>query len=245
MADIRGISFGTALKGTAHYLKMRSMEKLHPFNVPAGGKFSKPGLIMDEDAYVMAMHEPIAVYYAQKLAVKHLVEICSGAGSMTVQFGRFSDRVSTIEMDLYRSQRCVPHNTKVYGVNEKVTSIWGNAMHEDLLKSLAPAGAVWADPDWLYDVPPANFPIAMTQPPIPEVFEKVNRLLTPNMAFRMVRTTRINDVLKLGPCRIEYVYWDNKLKFLVSLFGNLASEQGIFEINFSSDKGFLSSQRIK
>jgi hypothetical protein len=245
MPNIRGLSMGNMVSGAVRYSKMRLTEKLHPFKPPVGGKFSKSGLLMDEDGYVMAMHEPMAVHFAQKFSGEHLVEICSGAGSMTVQFGKFSGRVSTIDMDIYRAKRCIPHNAAIYGVRDKVSAIWGNGLDEGLLRSLAPVDAVFADPDWLLDDPPRDFPIAYTQPSIPAVFEKVNRLLTPNIAIRMVKTTMIEDVLKLGPCKIEYVFWDNKLKFLMTSFGRFASEQGKFETRFSSQKGFLSSLPIR
>ncbi len=188
-------------------------------NIP---KFKNPKIITDKATYKMAIHDVLGEYIAGRLACKNIIEICTGAGLMTIQLAKKCGYVTTIDNNKINLEQA-KHNLRITGLNKKVDFILGDALDDSLLRKFK-ADIVFADPDWSRLGEPKSehaYDIHFTQPPTDILYRKIKNIITSNIAIRFAKETNINQIKNLDKCELEYIYLNDKLKFIVAYFGDL------------------------
>jgi len=91
--------------------------------------------------------------------------------------------------------------------------------------------AVVSDVEWRADLSRSlaetTSDIDQTIPSTPQLFEKLNRLVTKNIVMHLAANTNKEQLMKLGDCEIEETIYEGKVKFMNIYFGDLINKKGI------------------
>ncbi len=179
-------------------------------------KYSKD-IYGDEDAYYMGCPEIVSKHLAQRLSdFDSAIELCCGAGMICVQLAKEIDEVIGVDIRERRVKNA-EKNAKLYDVSENTNFLVGDATDEKLLKKLS-AEVVVLEPDWSSPGSKKNdhaSKLKSTQPCSDKLFKLTKRHITENIVFRAPKTFSTKTLGRLGPCKIENIYWNNELKFKI------------------------------
>ena len=91
--------------------------------------FSKfdEGIMLDRESWYSVTPEKIARHIAERCTCGVIVDAFCGAGGNAIQFALTCERVIAIDIDPEKI-RCAKHNASVYGVQDKIEFIVGDAM---------------------------------------------------------------------------------------------------------------------
>jgi len=194
-------------------------------------KFSKM-IFASSDAYYMSCPEEVAKHLAKNLSkFSTAVELCCGVGMTVIQLAKQMKKVTGIDIN-QENIFAAKKNAELYNVSDKTEFILGDVLDVKLLKSIKAEVAV-LDPDWSnQDSDKAQHVSELdeTQPNLNELYNLTRKYITKNIVVRMPKTFTFKTVSGLGPCKIENVYWGNKLRFKIAYFlGKISktSEQNI------------------
>lgn len=182
-------------------------------------KFSKE-IFADSDAYKMSCPEIVSTYLASKLSkYKSAIELCCAVGMTVIQLAKNIDRVTGIDFNKERIENAV-NNSVLYSVSEKTHFIYGNVLDENLLKKQSAEIAI-LDPDWSFaglDKRSHVFDLTDTQPNLRTLFNLSKKYITSNIVIRIPKTFTLETIAEFGPCKLENVFLDQKLKFKFAYF---------------------------
>ena len=91
------------------------------------------GTLLDPESWYSVTPEPIAEYIAKKYKNQSVLDAFCGSGGNSIQFARYSDHVTCIDIDPIKLQN-LKHNARIYGVLHKLEPVQTN-----FLKFKAPA----------------------------------------------------------------------------------------------------------
>ena len=89
-----------------------------------------------------------ALIVAQEASGSHILDVCSGLGSMSIAFARSGKSVTAVEIDADRVEMA-RHNARLYGVAEKIEFRTQDITRPETLKALPhDIDTLWIDPPW-------------------------------------------------------------------------------------------------
>jgi SAM-dependent methyltransferase len=182
--------------------------------------------VADERTFKMGIHWRITARIAGRFRGRHVLETCSGGGFTTIALARAARRVTTIEID-GRNQEQAGRNVARAGLARKVDFILGDALNEELLRSLAGIDAAFLDPDWA-DGEPGHiyrFRGSNTRPPADRLLKAVFRV-TPNIALVLPPRVPTAEFRDLPAFELQKIFLDNEHALNCLYFGELAQGHG-------------------
>ena len=181
------------------------------------------GIQLDDEGWYSVTPEAIAFHLAQRCACDVIVDAFCGVGGNTIQFAMTCERVIAIDLDPVRLAMA-KHNAKVYGVEDRIEFILGDALE---VVPMLKADVVFASPPWggpeyltmeIYDA------INLMEPPIDLIYSKFS-MATKNICFLMPRNSNVLQLVRLGgpgcSCEIEQNFLDRKFKTLTAYYGDI------------------------
>lgn len=197
-------------------------------------KFSKK-IFADQDAFHMSCPEVVGRHLAEELSrFNSAIELCSAVGMTVIQLAGKIDKVIGVDLEKSRINDA-RKNAKLYGVENKVEFIIGDALDYNLLKNLSAEVAV-LDPDWnikeTEKLTCAN-KIDGTLPSMREMFNLTKRYITSNIVIRVPKYFTFETLSEFGLCKLENIAWGGEIKFKIAYFLNDIKENS--EANFSFD----------
>ena len=188
-------------------------------------KFSKQ-IKGDSDAIYMSCPEIAAKHIASQLhGFCSAAELCCAVGVLSIQLAKVMGRVCAVDIDSKRIEDA-RQNAKLYGTEEKIDFIHGDALDAELLKTID-AEVVVLDPDWsgLASEKSAHVSsIDFTQPSLRKLFALAKKHITGNIVVRIPKIFDHGTLAPLGPCHIEDIIIDGVQEFRVAYFGPDISE---------------------
>lgn len=195
-------------------------------------KFSEE-IFADSDAYYMSCPEIVSKHLANRVSnYNSAIELCCAVGMTVIQLAKKIDNVIGIDMNKERIQNAI-QNAKLYSVSDKTHFIEGNVLDEYLLNKQSAELAI-LDPDWSFTGSNKNdhvSDISSTQPDLRTLFNLTKKHITSNIIVRIPKTFTFETISELGPCKIENIFFDGKLKFRIAYFLKdikINSEEDIF-----------------
>lgn len=198
-------------------------------------KFSK-FIIADKDAYYMSCPEVIGQHIANQLSCYNsAIEFCCAVGMSAIQLAKKMNKVIAVDTNQDRINDA-KKNAILYGVEDKIEFIIGNAVDHNLLKNLS-AEVVVLDPDWSSKGTEKSVhvdSIDSTQPSMREMFNLTKRYITPNIVIRIPKNFTFDTLSDFGFCRLENISWGGKLKFKLAYFLNDITKNSEADFFFDS-----------
>jgi len=195
-------------------------------------KFSRK-IKADKDAFYMSCPEVVAEHIANQLiSFKTAVELCSAVGMLTVQLAKAINKVYAVDISKKRTKQA-QYNAKLYKVSRKTKFICGNVLDENLLNGIKAEVAI-LDPDWSKEKDKSIHvkSIDDTQPSLRTMFNLTKKYITKNMVSRIPKNFTFKTIKDLGPCKIENIFWKNKLRFKIAYFFSNIKNNKEVNINF-------------
>ena len=196
-------------------------------------KFSLP-IHADADAYYMSTPEVVAQHIAERLSgYRAAVELCCAVGMTSIQLAKRVEHVYAIDFNTKRLADA-RHNARLYGVNN-ITFLRGDALDAELLKTMNADVAI-LDPDWSkagdLDKSSHTADMQQTQPSLVEMMRLTRQYITSDIVARMPKTFTKEMLEVFGPCRVENISWDSKLRFKVVYYLRSIREYSETEVVF-------------
>lgn len=183
-------------------------------------KFSK-NIFADQDAYYMSCPEIVGAHLADQLSeYKSVVELCCAVGVTAIQLAQRIEKVIAVDLNENRIKNA-KKNTELYGVGDKIKFIAGNVLHQKMLSSIEADVAV-LDPDWSAEGNEKSLHVNSiddTQPSMREMFNLTKKYVTSNIVIRVPKNFTFETLADFGSCKLENIYWNNKLRFKFAYFG--------------------------
>ncbi|MBW1972149.1 MAG: hypothetical protein DRP55_07845 [Spirochaetes bacterium] len=195
-----------------------------------GFKFPLKG---DIDALYMSNYVLAADYLARRINSEICLELCCAVGATTIIMAQKMKKIFAIDNNQTRIKNAYL-NAKKGNVLKKIEFIVGDVMDDHILKRYkGEIKWVMADPDW--SPPKANVrthahKLKDTTPPADLLYNKIKKLLTSDIVFRLPISISIDEISSLDPSEIQHVYIKNDLKFFYLYFGKLKRENGITKL---------------
>ncbi len=181
-------------------------------------KFSRK-IFADRDAYYMSVPEVAGRHIAKRLSgFSSAVDLCCAVGMLSIQLAKEIDKVYGVDIDEKRIESA-RKNAQSYGM-DNIEFIHGDVLDVKLLKKIKAEVAI-IDPDWSSAGDDKNQWVPspdMTQPSWREMFNLTSLHITKNIVSRIPRDWSLSLMDGFGPCRIENIFLDNKLKFKTAYF---------------------------
>lgn len=184
------------------------------------------GIMLDQVSWYSVTPEKIAAHTAERFAAinaKVVVDAFCGAAGNSIQFAK--QGAFTIAIELCRERiEIARNNCNVYGVEQSIEFIHGDAYQ--ILPTLGkiPIDAVFLSPPWggpSY-IRADSFDVSV----FGQIVEMA-RALTPNVAILVPRNIDHDNVLQtFGPCEIENNFLGGVLKTVTIYFGGLIQRPG-------------------
>jgi len=193
-------------------------------------------IIGDEEGLLLTSYQSASEHTAERIKSKlgevSVLELCSGIGGTTIFLAKKLVHIFAIDINPKRIQ-AAKQNAKTFNVIDKITFIEGDILDEKVLSSLKDnkIEAVVTDVEWRDDLTKSlketTPDISKTIPSTPIIFEKINRLITPNIVMHLAANTNKEQLYQLGPCEIEELKYNGVVKFINVYFGNLIDKEGV------------------
>ncbi|KAI8590093.1 RNA cap guanine-N2 methyltransferase-domain-containing protein [Geranomyces variabilis] len=104
------------------------------------------GVMLDEESWFSITPERLAKHHATRMACDTIIDAFCGAGGNSIQFAMTCKKVIAIDIDPVKL-RCARHNAKLYGVEDKIEFVLGDAL-EVLARKDMRADVVFLSPPW-------------------------------------------------------------------------------------------------
>ncbi|KAJ3149156.1 Trimethylguanosine synthase [Geranomyces variabilis] len=104
------------------------------------------GVMLDEESWFSITPERLAKHHATRMACDTIIDAFCGAGGNSIQFAMTCKKVIAIDIDPVKL-RCARHNAKLYGVEDKIEFVLGDAL-EVLARKDVRADVVFLSPPW-------------------------------------------------------------------------------------------------
>lgn len=184
-----------------------------------GPKFSKQ-IFADPECFYVSCPETIGEHIARKLSrFRTCVELCCAVGMLLVQLAKVMDKVYAVDIDRQRIE-FAKKNAALYGVGKKIEFIQGNVLDEELYETLSAEVAI-IDPSWrrlpLEDSQKAQN-VDETYPNMRKMVELTRKHITKNFVSRIPTNFTFETLKDFGPCKIENVIWEGRLRFKIAYF---------------------------
>ncbi len=193
-------------------------------------------IIGDEEGLGLTSYQAASEHTTKRIQEKlgkiSVLELCSGVGGTTVFLAKELQHVYAVDMKPARIE-AAKINTQTFGVADKVTFVCGDVLDEELLSEFKNKEvlAVVTDVEWRDDLSHSltetTPDITKTIPSTPTLFEKINRLVGPNIAMHMAANTDKKQLQQLGDCEIEEMEYQGIVKFINVYFGELKNTVGV------------------
>lgn len=197
-------------------------------------KFSKT-IFADDDAYYMSCPEVVGRHIASQLSdFDSVVELCCAVGITVIQLAKNINKVIAIDINQDRISDA-KKNAALYGVQDKIEFIIGDALDRDLLKNISAEVAI-LDPDWSAEDTEKSVHVNSiddTRPSMRKMFSLVKRYITPNIVIRIPKNFTFDTLSYFGCCRLENILWGGEVKFKLAYFLENIKENS--EADFSFD----------
>ncbi|UCG95232.1 MAG: methyltransferase domain-containing protein [archaeon] len=197
------------------------------------GKFSRK-IRADDTSYYMSCPEVVARHIASRLAdFRTCVELCCGVGMLSIQLARVMNKVFAVDISA-KNIEDAKHNAGLYGVAGRIEFITGDVLDEKLLGGLGADVAV-LDPDWsgLSENKEDHVSgLEETEPSLRKLFNLTRKHVTENIVARIPKTFSFKTLEEFGPCRMENVFWGDKLRFKIAYFFPEINENSETNISF-------------
>jgi predicted RNA methylase len=181
-------------------------------------KFTKK-IFTDEDGYYMSCPEEVGKHISNKLSkYKSAVDLCCAVGMLCVQLAKKINKVYGVDINPNRLSDA-RKNLDLYNVSN-VEFIEGSVIDEELLKTIKADVAI-LDPDWSIegnDKDQWTQNLNSTQPSWKKMFELTSKNITKNIVSRIPKNWGFELMNEFGPCKIENIIWDDKIKFRIVYF---------------------------
>ncbi len=192
-------------------------------------------IVGDEEGLGLTSYQSASEHTAkrilEKLGTVNVLELCSGVGGTTVFLAKKLEHIYSIDLKPLRI-KAAKINAQSFGVANKITFICGDVLDEKLLIKFKNNNiqAVVTDVEWRDDLSNSLLEttpdITKTIPPTPILFEKINRLICPNIIMHMAANTNKEQLQQLCDCEIEEMIFGGVVKFINVYFGKLINSIG-------------------
>lgn len=189
----------------------------------------KEGLLLTS---YQSASEHTAARIMEKLGKVPVLELCCGVGGTTVFLAQELPYIYAVDLNPKRLA-AARINARTFGVEEKITFVQGDSLDEDLLIRARKDGvqAVVTDVEWRDNLSKSlqetTANIADTIPSTPVLFEKLTRLVSPNMVMHLATNSNKDQLRAMADCEIEQLVYQGTVKFLNVYFGQLANLVGV------------------
>jgi predicted RNA methylase len=106
--------------------------------------FLRPGTRLDDEGRFSLTPEPLAMALGERLSGRTVLDVTCGGGGDAIAFARCGCEVTAVERDAERL-RLARHNARVYGVEENIAFVAGDAVREAAARS---ADVLYVDAPW-------------------------------------------------------------------------------------------------
>ncbi len=154
----------------------------------------------------------VALYRAERLASKTLVDLCCGFGFQSFAFAQFCDHVIAVDIDSKKIAQA-----KKYAENlgiKNITFLCGDALSSEIIAQIPSADIVFCDPERL--VAETERSLTTVAPNVQKILE-LYRKITSNIAIELPPYLR--DIV--FDAEYEYLSVDGALNRLTLYFGSL------------------------
>ena len=124
-------------------------------------------------------------------------------------------------------------SVRIMESENKITFINTDGLDEKMLKKAKEDGVkvIVSDVEWRADLSlsltETTPNIDQTIPSTPILFGKLNRLVSKNIIMHMAANTNKEQLMALGECEIEEMFYEGKVKFINVYFGDLIHNKGV------------------
>jgi len=193
-------------------------------------------IIGDEEGLGLTSYQAASEHTARRIQEKlgriSVLELCSGVGGTSVFLAKELKHVYAIDMNPIRIE-AAKINAQTFNVSDKTTFVCGDVLDENLLSGFKDKEikAIITDVEWRDDLSHSlaetTPDITKTIPSTPTLFEKINRLVGPNIVMHMAANTDKKQLQQLGDCEVEEMEYQGVIKFINVYFGELKNTVGI------------------
>lgn len=197
---------------------------------------TKLSIVGDEEGLLLTSYQKASEHTAQRILSKfgkvRVLEICSGVGGTTIFLAEKLEHIYAVDLNPIRI-KFAKENARTFGIEDKITFINADGLDEGMLKKAKEDGVkvVVSDVEWRADLSlsltETTPNIDQTIPSTPVLFEKLNRLVSKNIVMHMAANTNKEQLMALGDCEIEEMFYEGKVKFINVYFGDLIDKKGV------------------
>ena len=167
----------------------------------------------DKEALFMGSWEKETEYLSKYTSPERVLELCSAAGLRSIILAK-QHQVVAIENNLQRIN-AARKNARLFSCSNKITFILGDVCNKKLLISLGDFSTIYIDADWRKNmkdpIKKQSLNPFQTTPRTDKLLYLVRTIFPKSsIILKISPFVRAKDLQRLGFCKIEEVYIDNK-----------------------------------
>lgn len=167
---------------------------------------------INEETLLYGITPRLGAHLAERFKNLCVLEICTGAGFLTIELAKVASKVITIDISALH-QKQAKNNAVMAGVDKNIDFIVGDALAEEVLNNILSVDAAILDPVWHGDT------LSSMMPPADRLLEVVFKK-TKNVALILPPNIDISSLSQFS-YELEALYLDGELALWCLYFGKL------------------------